>query len=527
MSRKKRRIPPQDAMFLWGETAETMMHVGALMPFTPPKDASPTYLRDLVHAAREMAVAEPFNLKLSHPHLMLHPLQSWVVDEKFDPDFHIRRSALASPGDERELGVLVSRLHSHQIDFTRPPWEMHVIEGLQGGRFAVYVKVHHALVDGFTAVKMLSRSLSTDPDDDKLTLFFSMKPPARPPAPKQSRSLVKMVTGGAKGAVDVAGAAAGLAKAVVKLELGRGEDHEALKSGRDAPDTMLNRRTSRTRRFATQQYQTERFRAIAKASGGTINDVVMAVCGGGLRRYLSEQDALPKKPLVAFMPVNIRAEGDEGGGNKVAVLLASMATDVADPAERLKAVITSTRKAKKQVSGMGQLPALAYSGYLLAPGLAQTLAAITGVKNPLPTTFNLVLSNVPGPRKPLYLKGSRLEAVYPVSIPAHGMALNITLETYADTLNFGFIGDRDAVPSLQKLAVYTGEALAETEAVLGLKPKKADLTEPTVTLPATARSGPQGPKQTKKAAPKKAAPKKTAPKKTAVQNAAKKPAPPS
>lgn len=172
--------------------------------------------------------------------------------------------------------------------------------------------------------------------------------------------------------------------------------------------------------------------------------------------------------------MNIREEGDEGGGNKVAVLMASMGTDVEDPVRRLEAVIDSTSQAKGQMAGLGQVPALAYSGYLLAPSVAQTLAAIAGVKNPLPNTFNLVLSNVPGPRKTLYLRGSRLEAVYPVSIPAHGMALNITLETYAETMNFGFIGDRDAVPHLQRLAVYTGEALTALERGLGLPSGPAD-----------------------------------------------------
>lgn len=139
----------------------------------------------------------------------------------------------------------------------------------------------------------------------------------------------------------------------------------------------------------------------------------MAVCGGGLRAYLYELGELPDKPLVAFVPVNIRDDGDEGGGNKVAVLMASMGTHVEDPVERLDAVIDSTSQAKNQMAGLGQLPALAYSGYLLAPSVAQTVSAIAGVKNPLPTTFNLVLSNVPGPKKTLYLHGSRLEAVYP------------------------------------------------------------------------------------------------------------------
>ncbi len=468
----KRLVPPQDAMFLWTETPETMMHVASLMPFTPPAGAGPTYLRDILDEARADPITSPWNMKLTHPFLLRHPRQAWVEDENFDFDYHVRRSALASPGDERELGMLVSRLHSHQLDFTRPPWELHVIEGLEGGRFALYTKVHHALVDGFTAVKMLGRSLSEDPESRDGKFFFSLEASKRPRPPKQSVSLVRAVsstaTGVAKGALGAVGSAAGVAKAVAKLELSRGAEHENLKGGWSAPDSILNQRTSRTRRFATQQFDTSRFKAIAKASGGTLNDVVMAVCGGGLRTYLAELGELPEKPLVAFVPVNIREGGDEGGGNKVAVLMASMGTHVEDPALRLEAVIDSTRQAKKQMAGLGQLPALAYSGYLLAPSVAQTLAAIAGIKNPLPTTFNLVLSNVPGPRKTLYLRGSRLEAVYPVSIPAHGMALNITLETYADTMNFGFIGDREAVPHLQRLAVYTGEALTALEHGLGL-----------------------------------------------------------
>src|ERR1700712_3261017 len=510
----KSRVPPQDAMFLWTETPETMMHVASLMPFTPPADAGPTYLRDVIDEARKDRILSPWNMKLTHPFLLRHPRQAGVEDENFDFDYHVRRSALASPGDERELGILVSRLHSHQLDFTRPPWELHVIEGLEGGRFALYIKVHHALVDGFPAVKMLGRSLSEDPQSAG-KFFFSLKPPKRSKPPKESASLVRAASGTAigvaRGALGGVGSAAVVARAVARLELSRGEEHENLKGGWSAPDSIFNQRTSRTRRLATQQFRTSRFKAIARASGGTLNDVVMAVCGGGLRAYLDELGDLPEKPLVAFVPVNIREGGDESGGNKVAVLMASMATHVKDPVRRLEAVIDSTSQAKKQMAGLGQLPALAYSGYLLAPSLAQTVAAIAGVKNPLPTTFNLVLSNVPGPKKPLYLRGSRLEAVYPVSIPAHGMALNITLETYADTMNFGFIGDREAVPHLQRLAVYTGEALTALERGLDL-PSGALDTE--VTVPSEGAHKPPAKKGTaKKGTAKKGTAKKSTAKK--------------
>lgn len=468
---RRRPVHPQDAMFLWGETPETMMHIASLMPFTPPEDAGPDYLRDLLHEIHDAPVRSPWNLKLTHPKMLLHPRQAWVEDTDFDIDYHVRRSALPSPGDERELGILVSRLHSHQLDFRRPPWEMHIIEGLEGGRIATYIKVHHSLVDGFSAVRILTRFLSTDPEDRDHPFFFSLEPSQREPAPAEEQSLVAdvvsrvtaPVTGAAKVAGAMADAGVDAVRAVAKLELGRGKG--GLTGPRAAPDTILNAPTGRNRRFATQQYDMARFKRIAEASGGTLNDVVMAVCGGGLRRFLLDTDALPDKSLVAFMPVNIREEGDEGGGNMVGALLATMGTDVDDPVARLEAVIRSTSRAKGQMRGMAQLGALAYSGYLLAPTAVQTLAAMAGIKhNPVLTTFNVCLSNVPGPREPRYMRGSRLEAIFPMSIPIHGMALNITLESYADQLCFGFIGCRDAVPRLQRLAVATGEALDELEA---------------------------------------------------------------
>ncbi|OPE45308.1 diacylglycerol O-acyltransferase, partial [Mycobacterium intermedium] len=149
MSKTARRLGPQDLFFLYSESPSTMMHVGGLMPFTPPPGAPKDFLRQLVEESKENEVVEPWNLKLSHPDLLFSPLQSWVYDDNFDLDYHVRRSALASPGDERELGILVSRLHSNALDLRRPPWEMHFIEGLEDGRFAIYVKMHHALVDGY------------------------------------------------------------------------------------------------------------------------------------------------------------------------------------------------------------------------------------------------------------------------------------------------------------------------------------------------------------------------------------------
>src|ERR1700756_5237042 len=166
-------------LFLSGETPSAMRHVAALMPFTPPADAPPDYLRRVIDTAREHEVVPPWNMKLNHPRLQYLPTQSWVVDDNFDFDYHVRRSALASPGDEREWGILVSRLHSNAMDMARPPWELHFIEGLEGGRFAMYMKIHHSLVDGYTGMKILARSMSTDRNNTDTRLFFNVPAPKR------------------------------------------------------------------------------------------------------------------------------------------------------------------------------------------------------------------------------------------------------------------------------------------------------------------------------------------------------------
>ena len=461
------RLGLQDLMFVYGETPSSKMHVAGLLPFTPPADAPAEYLRELIDEARTQDVVAPWNRKLAHPRLQYSPLHSWVVDDHFDFDYHVRRSALASPGDERELGILVSRLHSNHLDLTRPPWEIHVIEGLEGGRFALYLKIHHALVDGYSAMKMLARSLSTDPNSKDSRMFFTTPSPvpARSAAPVRSAnplaaglrtlsSLGSAVAGGIGSTVD-------LTAALVNTQF-RSDD---VAGSASAPHSILNARISRNRRFATQQYEFARLKTLGSQHGATINDVALAIIGGGLRKFLAELDELPDRSLIAFIPVNVRPKDDAGGGNAVGAVLAPMGTDIADPIERLKSINTATRAAKAQLQTMSTAAILAYSAALLAPAGAQVASALTGVRPPWPFTFNLCVSNVPGPREPLYFNGSRLEATYPVSIPIHGMALNITLQSYAETMNFGFVGCRDRLPHLQRLAVYTGDALDELEKV--------------------------------------------------------------
>jgi len=466
-----KRLSLMDAVFLAGESRESMMHVGALFPFSPPADAAPGFLRALADELRgSPRVGSPWNLKLRHPDFLASPLQAWVEDDDFDMDYHVRRSALPSPGDERELGILVSRLHGIQIDFHRPPWELHIIEGLEGGRFALYFKIHHALVDGYTGMRILAASMSTDPGDRDTPMFFQPQstpapPPQKTPPADGDAAADDGSTPSLAALFELARAQVGAARDVGRalmnvVRAARAHDRE-LVAPLQAPRSIINHRISRNRRFATQQYELERLRRVAHAAGGTINDVILALCGSALRRLLFDVGALPDRPLIAMLPVNIRPKDDPGGGNAVGAILASLATDVAEPVARLGAIIASTRRAKEQLQGMTRSAILQYSALLMAPLSVQQVTGTAGRVRP---AFNLVISNVPGPEHPLYFRGARMEAIYPLSIPFHGYGLNVTVNGYAGMLDFGFTGCRKTVPHLQRLAVYAGEALDQLEA---------------------------------------------------------------
>jgi WS/DGAT/MGAT family acyltransferase len=458
-----KKLSVMDAMFLAAETRESMMHVGGLLIFTPAPGTPAGLLRKVADELRgPMAVHTPWNLRLRTPDFLSNPLQAWVETDDVDLDYHVRRSALPSPGDERELGILVSRLHSIPVDFHRPPWEVHFIEGLEGGRFALYFKLHHALIDGYTGMKLLARSLSAEVGELDTPLFFSQPPPTRTPRaateageppPPTLASLLELARG-------QAGAAREAGRAIMNVVRAARSGDRDLVSPLQAPRSLLNRKISRNRRFATAQFATERVRRVARAAGGTVNDVALAIFGGALRKLLLELDGLPAEPLTAMLPVNIRPKDDPGGGNAVGAILASLATDIEEPRPRIEAIIASTRRAKEQLQGMSKSAIMQYSAMLLAP---LSLQQVPGAAGRIRPAFNVVVSNVPGPDKHLYFRGARLDAPYPLSIPFHGYGLNITINGYADTLNVGYTGCRDTVPRLQRVAVYSGDALDELE----------------------------------------------------------------
>jgi WS/DGAT/MGAT family acyltransferase len=452
---QRKNLGALDRSFLAAERRDVMMHVGALLELSPTKGWSRDVSRELrEELAKTTKVDRPWNQRLLHPDLLASPLQAWVPDEHFDIEYHVRRSALPSPGDERELGILVSRLHGTPLDFHRPPWEAHFNEGLDKKRIAIYFKVHHALIDGYTGMRLLQRSFSTDPTDLDTPLFFtqSQGDHRKDDAPTFDALLAAVR--------DQVGVAKDIGRALVTVAQSIRGGASGLALPMQAPKSVLNQRISRSRRFATQQVSIERVKRLAASAGGTVNDVVLTICGVALRRFLNEQDALPDKPLVAMVPVNVRPKDDPGGGNAVGAILASLATNVADPRASLDAVIASTKRSKAQLQGMSKSAIMQYSALVLAPLMLSFVPGAVGRFRP---AFNVVISNVPGPEAPLYFRGWRLDEMYPLSIPFHGYGLNITVQSYAGSLNFGFTGCRDTLPHLQRLAVYSGEVMDQLE----------------------------------------------------------------
>jgi diacylglycerol O-acyltransferase len=460
-------LGPTDAMFLWGERRHQPMHVAGLQLFTPPAGAGPDFAGELVASLRGHAQAvPPFNqrARFRFGHWF------WEEDRDFDIHYHVRHSALPRPGRVRELLSLVSRLHGSLMDRSRPLWELHVIEGLADGRIAFYAKVHHAMFDGVGAVRAMQAAFTETPEEQRPPIW-AIEPPRRRASGASSAPIA-----GAGGGLVAPLLAALRASAEIVPGIGSGlwEIVRTAATASDAqpfqaPPTLFNVPISGSRRFAAQSYSLARLRAIGKAAGATVNDVTLAVCAGALRRYLQAHDALPDRPLTAMVPVSVRA-ADEEGGNRVTMLLANLATDVADPGERLRRIVASTTTAKERMARMTRLEQVAHAAAMGAP-IGPSILTGHARRRPI---FNVVISNVPGPRRTLYMNGLRLDEAYPLSIPIDYLALNITISGYCDQLGFGYTACRRSVPGLQRMLDHTDEALAELEGAAGLSAPRAD-----------------------------------------------------
>ena len=451
-----------DAAFLALDSPTAYGHVGSVAILDPSAGGETLTLERLTELIESrLPLVPPFRRRLAEvPFGLDNPY--WIEDPDFDIEFHVRELALPAPGDDRQLAVQAARLHARPLDRRRPLWETYLIHGLQGGRQALYTKVHHAAIDGVSGNDLLAALMDSSPEPRDAGEPDSWRPETEPGAAQLlTRSAVSLATN----PIRVARVSAGIVRSLPALVSSPARpwlpliDRFVLRRDRGvilsappliAPATPFNKNIGPHRRWAFTSIPLAEVKAIKNAAGVTVNDVVMALCAGALRIWLQKHDALPEGPLVAAVPVSIRTEEQQGAhGNRVSSIIAALPTHLADPAERLAAVHEAMRAAKEQHNALPaelltdiaqfSMPALANQAYRLATRLR--------LMERIPP-FNLIISNVPGPTVDLYLCGARLNGVYPLSAIADGQGLNLTVLGSNGKLNFGALADRDLVPDV-------------------------------------------------------------------------------
>jgi WS/DGAT/MGAT family acyltransferase len=458
-----------DALFLYLESPETPMHVGSMHLFEPPQGWRGDFAAAVrAHLASRLDRAEVLARRLAPMPLgVANP--AWVRAAEIDLDHHVRRLRLPPPGTLAQFHDLVGSLHARLLDRDRPLWEMVVVEGLQSGHVGFYAKVHHAGLDGQAGVALAQAIYDVTARHGAA--------PVEAPAVAHARDepgAIRVAAAGlrhnAAQLVELGARMPGLARSIVQAVLPgvSGGGVGALLGGGDllAPRTPLNVAISRRRAFATVSVPMDRARAIAHAHDASLNDVVLAACGDALRGWLDARGALPDAPLLAAVPVSLRRKGDAQANTQAMMARMSLATDVADPLERLHRIRDASARIKDALRDVRDAVPTEFPSLGL-PWLGNALAAIWGrsrLANRLPPLANVVVSNVPGPAVPLYLLGARMLSYWPVSIPVHSMALNVTVQSYAGSLDFGLIACRRAVPDVDDVAARIGAAFQALEA---------------------------------------------------------------
>ena len=526
-----RQLTALDAQFLHVESPTTVGHVGSLIVLDPSTAPAGVWNLDTVRDVFEprLHLAAPLRQRLVEVPLGLgRPY--WVDDPHFDIEFHLRELALPAPGTREQLGEQVSRIHSRQLDRSRPLWEAYVITGLEDGRAAFYSKIHHAAIDGVSGAEILETimDLTVEPRDvhGELTDFV----------PRPMPSMVSLVRRGVRQMVvnplellqtvprtlryvDRLPGAANFPGTHLLSEtaalVGRllGEEGRPALHTRElrAPRTPLNGIITAHRRFAFGSIPLEDVKTVKNHFGMTVNDVVMALTAAALRRWLLDHDALPGTPLVAAVPVSIRTEDQAGSlGNQVSVMLAELPTHLGDTRERMAFMRESMADAKRAfdavpaslLQDLSALVPTALAG--LAARALFKVATVPGV------IFNLFVSNVPGPQLPLYIAGAHVEGIYPVSaVTDITGGLNITLFSYDGSLDFGLIACREMVPDVWNLIGYLEDAMAEMVALVTVAAPRRTTRKPAAKATATKRSAKRTP--VKRVAAKKAAAKRARP----------------
>jgi len=489
-----------DANFLYMETATSFGHVNSLTVYERPDD--PEF--DPFEAYRNqlesrLHLLEPFRRRLVQvPFSLDHPY--WINDPDFDLDFHVRHIAIPAPGTLEQLATQVARIIGRPVDRSRPLWEVYVFEGLESGDFAVLTKVHHATIDGASGVQMLGRILDSHPEGDEIEADDGSWRPEEQPGDMEmlartaasfARTPGKLARAQLRLLQDMAditrqkGLSTVIDAARRQFPTAGGTDRREgdvlARAGLTAPPTPFNKSITAHRRLAMKATPLADIKVLKNALGATVNDVVMAISAGALRNYLIGHDALPDVPLRAMVPVSIRT-GDEDDiwTNRVSGMVADLPTDEADPLERVKRVHDSMEEAKEQFN-LTPAEIMVDMAQFAPPALAaqaSRVAASMRLADRTDPPVNVVISNVPGPRVPLYVSGAKMKNFFPVSTVAPGVGLNITVQSYVDTLDFGLVACRELVPDLDDLLDLHMKEIDVLFAAAGIDRDGAPLASP-------------------------------------------------
>ncbi len=486
------RLGALDAGFLYNETERCPHHIASVQVLEPQPGTIPgQFVAQLKALLLERIHLVPyFTNKLQRvPFGLDHPV--WVRDGDFDIDHHVRSIEVPAPGGRSEFEATIAELHASPLDMKRPLWDLWVLTGLEGGRYAYYNRAHHACLDGMAGQAMIETIMDVTPQPRKV---------ARPPLgffAGQGESPASLMVGAlenfARQQTKLPSIWMNQMETTTRLIQRAMDPSKGVGAARQpAPRTRFNTTIERSRTYAVGELPLADVKAVAKATGTKINDVFLAVIGGALRRYLDRKGELPAQPLIAGCPVSLRQAGDESTNNQVTMMLVSCASDEPDPVSRLLKVAASSLQAKgftADVAGSYDPdPALPGLPGLLS-GAAQlvdrfNLANLAGI--PFPS--NLVVSNVPGPRGQLYSNGAKMLTHYPVSLPVHGQGLNITVQSYLDEMFFGVTACAKALPDAARLCDDMLEAFAELQRALGPSVATPQHERPQEAAPAPSRA---------------------------------------
>ena len=473
-------VPILDYAFLAFESEASPKHVAALQIFKLPPRARESFVPRLAREVRKIRPRPPFNQKLEAP---LIGMPKWVEAEDFDLDSHVFHESVPHPYTLEALLERIEFLHAESLDRSGPLWELYIFEHLEERRFAIYFKVHHAYMDGISLSRRAMDSLSHDPQQDLNTTFWGMDPKAHA---RERKHLIGELFGTAKSAGRAALVIPALAKLGLKhglrlLNLGGGE----LPVPFMAPRTAFNTPLTHERSVTVTDLPLDRVHNIAEHAAVTVNDVLLELCDRAMTRYLENHGGAPDRPLVAQMPVSLRRPDTEQG-NQITIALLELGSTETNPVRRLQDIHDHATSVKHEF--MSMMPATAEVYTLLMQSIAQ-LGESLGAGTVMPPLGNVVISNMIGPRKQLYLHGAPLLATYPISTIAPGLALNITIYTYMDTLHVGLVAGHRAIPDLAPIAAYLQAAVDELENAMGLTPvtKRAEKVPARKTVRKTSR----------------------------------------